>query len=165
MLESRLSSLPRFSLPTVLGILAATWAGLISYDFIFGDYMSSPFEFNLVRVLLPLVGLLPFFVRLVRVDDIADDSDAYDTFVRLTLITVATVVVASILLIVPFEYSHDAIPGGFLSFVIGRAGAYDPPASLSRTSLGAETREAHGARHDARRACIATVSVSRAAQR
>src|SRR5687767_4374539 len=103
--EAQIAELPRFNLPTSLGVLAATWAGLFFYDFILGDFSSaSPYEFNVFRVLIPLAGLAPFFLRLMRPRDIVDDKEAYTTFVRMTTISIVLIVAMAFLGVLPFHF-------------------------------------------------------------
>jgi serine phosphatase RsbU (regulator of sigma subunit) len=119
--DAFLAELPRFGLPTTLALLAASWGALVFYDLIIGDYSAStPFEFDLLRSIIPLAGFAPLFVRLLRPEDIDDDARAYETFVRMTSVAIGVVAATTFLRILPFSYTRDAIPESFWSFVVGR---------------------------------------------
>ena len=48
--DAFIADLPRFSLPTALSVLGATWGALILYDLIIGDYeRSTAFDFDFLR--------------------------------------------------------------------------------------------------------------------
>ena len=122
--------LPRLSLQAAIAVLAASWAALVFYDIILGDYDASPFDFDLLRALIPIAGLIPMFVRLLRPDDIADDKEAYDVYVRLTTITVVMVLITLLLRILPFSYTEESTPNSVWSFMVGRAASLVPMLTL-----------------------------------
>jgi phosphoserine phosphatase RsbU/P len=123
-IEAFVANLPRFSLATALAMLGASWIALVLYDLIVGGYESAtPFEFDLLRVLIPLAGFAPMFVRWLHPQDVVDDNEAYGTFLRMTTMTIILVAVTTLVRVLPFSYTPDRIAENVWWFIIGRAAA------------------------------------------
>lgn len=120
-LDEFISGLPRLSLPKALSVFGLSWGALMLYDIVLGSWERSAYDFDLLRMLIPLVGFAPMYVRMLRPDDIRDDGDAYETFVRMTTISLVLVVVSALMRVVPFSYTPLGIPESFWSFMVGRA--------------------------------------------
>jgi serine phosphatase RsbU (regulator of sigma subunit) len=119
--EITLEQIPRPGLWLCQSLLAATWLGLLLYDITVTGYRSiTPADYGLFRSLLPLVALLPSFIRLLKPTSIEDDHQAYAAFRTLTL--ALAIVAGAILLLgfIPYSYSDTGIADSFSSFIIGR---------------------------------------------
>jgi len=87
------------SLAVGIFTIVATWTLLLLYDFLFLDYShATPGNYGLLRLLIPLAGLIPMALRLLRPVDLDTDQEAYKLYVRFTialLITVGAITIAS----------------------------------------------------------------------
>jgi phosphoserine phosphatase RsbU/P len=102
-------------------VLAAMWSGLLLYDIIVVGYRSAtPADYGLFRSLLPLVALLPTFIRLLKPDEIEDDVTAFTAFRTLTITLLVTAGTIFLLGLLPYGYTNAALPKDFLSFLLGR---------------------------------------------
>jgi serine phosphatase RsbU (regulator of sigma subunit) len=120
-LDLTLEQIAKPSLPLALAVLATTWFGMLLYDLIATNYsITSPADYGLFRSLVPLVALLPTFVRLLKPDRISNDQEAFETFRKLTI--TLSVITGAIFLpsLLPINYSEQAIPDNLGSFLVGR---------------------------------------------
>lgn len=125
--EAYVAELPRFSLPTALAVLGASWGALGLYDLVFGGYQSAtPYEFDLLRVLIPLAGFVPMVIRLLQPQDVADDNEAYGTFLRMTTMAALLAAAMTLLRVIPFSYTPEGIAESVWSFMVGRGAALLP---------------------------------------
>ncbi|HVK38335.1 MAG TPA: GAF domain-containing SpoIIE family protein phosphatase [Candidatus Kapabacteria bacterium] len=125
--EAYVAELPHFSLPTALAVLGASWGALGLYDLVFGGYESAtPYEFDLLRVLIPLVGLAPMVIRLLQPKDVVDDNEAYGTFLRMTTMALLLAAAMTLLRVIPFSFTPEGIAESVWSFMVGRGAALLP---------------------------------------
>jgi serine phosphatase RsbU (regulator of sigma subunit) len=110
---------------TVVSLLAvmAIWIGMLFYDILIRGYMSPTLEDqSFIRSLLPIVGLIPFFLRWLKPTDLQSDTEVYEAFRRLSINLMVSAMAIGLMNILPIEYDPDGAPKGLFSFIGGRIG-------------------------------------------
>lgn len=120
-LSAYIRDVPKPGVIFSLGSLVAVWTVLLFYDILFrGISVPVTADQSLFRTLFPLIGMIPFFLRWLKPQDIQSDEEAYGAFRRLSLVLLATAGVVMVLGIIPFSYGSDGAPTGIGSFILGR---------------------------------------------
>jgi serine phosphatase RsbU (regulator of sigma subunit) len=112
--------LPRPTTTVCMIVLALAWFLLLLYDLFLSDYSTSLSNDNFLRSLIPLAGLLPVFLRMMRPKDIDDDQEAYRLYFRLTIILLITVGGIVVINILPFDSPGLGTPISLWSLFVGR---------------------------------------------
>jgi serine phosphatase RsbU (regulator of sigma subunit) len=115
-----LARIPALTLQHSLAMLTAIWIILLISDLLSGEWAVSPASFGLKRQLLPLLGLLPTVLRLIRRNESDREVLPFKTYSRLTLTSCIFALAIAVFGVVPFEYRPDGSPAEILSFAVGR---------------------------------------------
>lgn len=120
-IERFVERLPRPSLMLSLATLGVAWLGLLAYDLLLADYRTTaPSDYDFARRLVPVLGLVPMFLRIVNPMRIDDDRRAHQVYLRVTYVMLGAMLLLLLTEAVPYGYSITAMPESLWSLFYGR---------------------------------------------
>ncbi|MDB5033613.1 MAG: Serine phosphatase RsbU subunit sigma [Chlorobi bacterium] len=100
-----------------MGSIIAGWLGLLIYDIAASGQRGALATHPRLRMIIPLVALIPAALRILRSKDLESNQHAYRVFVRLTVITLVTSVVLGLVTIIPIRLTQLDLPADLLSHI------------------------------------------------